>query len=88
MQAVHDSLAGQTMPHGSPFWTAEQLGLSAASWSFWERGMKPSAKRRRSGALPGLSRRKPGGKSGYYQRGAFPDAEDGGQSDRAAQRGV
>ena len=26
-QAVQDSLAGQTMPPGGPFWTAEHLGL-------------------------------------------------------------
>jgi hypothetical protein len=26
-QAVQDSLAGQTMPPGGPYWTAEQLGL-------------------------------------------------------------
>ncbi len=26
-QAVHDSLAGQTMPPGGPFWTEEQLSL-------------------------------------------------------------
>ncbi len=26
-QAVQDSLAGQTIPPGGPFWTAEQLAL-------------------------------------------------------------
>ena len=26
-RAVRDSLAGRTMPPGSPFWTAEQLSL-------------------------------------------------------------
>jgi hypothetical protein len=26
-QAVQDSLAGQTMPPGGPFWTTEQLSL-------------------------------------------------------------
>jgi hypothetical protein len=27
VEAVQASLAGQTMPPGGPFWTAEQLGL-------------------------------------------------------------
>jgi 3-oxoacyl-[acyl-carrier protein] reductase len=49
------------------------------------RGKPHEVRRRRSGALPGAPRRKPGGKGGDHQRGAAADGKDGGQSGRAAQ---
>src|SRR5712671_6089159 len=48
----------------------------------------PLDRRRRSGALPGAPRRKPGGKSGDHQRGAAADGKDGKQSRRTAEGSV